>query len=449
MSEIKLPGGLHRRLDKISAYSTPRNHDHTTDISATDNVKDNNVVLCGICASNRSAYTCPRCNVKYCSRLCYQAESHSSCAETFYRDCCLESLGEVGGADDRQDRAKVANFLKADLQAREEEEGEEEEAETTTTTATDLSDRIFDLDLDSEADLDRLWDRLTPAEKADFEARLASGDAAQWVLAGGGGGGGALSSSSEGLSIPWWEAPLIEEAEVTGSESPSKSDSRRRPPPPIFSKIMPLSSLTKSKPSPTVPNNLVNILFAYAYCWRLYDGAHGESAEAAAEFLRDLLAVSNVLNEEKNENYSSVAAAIAAAVMRLGSSDGGDRALFCSNDFTAVAMEDVAALCSKGKEAAARALSDARAAAKRTPTGAAGERTISVEPEAEETAKRKRKTTTGIVKKLEFYMGWAAEYGEERLGGLSAAVGREASAYRKKIHSVQMQTKVRETSETD
>merc|ERR1719193_2307683 len=108
-------------------------------------------------------------------------------------------------------------------------------------------------------------------------------------------------------------------------------------------------------------------------------------------------------------------------------------------------MDDVAALCSKGKEAAARALSDARAAAKMTPTGAAGERTISVEPEAEETAKRKRKTTIGIVKKLEFYTGWAAEYGEERLGGLSAAVGREASAYRKKIHSVQMQTKVRET----
>ena len=234
MSDVKLPGGLHKRIDKTPA----------TNAAASS--------LCGICSQNPSSYTCPRCNVKYCSRACYQAEGHSSCSETFHRDCCLESLGEVSGENDKEDREKIARFLKADLKAKEtgeECEGKEEEDEEEKTingvASSDLSDRIGNLDLDNDDDLNELWDRLTPAEKDDFERRLQSGEAAKWVLSGGGGGGdGAGAGSGSGdddddddsyteLNIPWWQLALV----VAEDE---RRSSKHRPPPEIYAKIRPL-----------------------------------------------------------------------------------------------------------------------------------------------------------------------------------------------------------------
>ena len=427
MTDIKLPGGLHKRIDK-SAPTAPTS------------------TLCGICSENPPSYTCPKCNVKYCSRVCYQSEGHSSCSETFYRNCCLEGLGEVSADDDKEDREKIAKFLKADLRAK--ETGKEGDEEEDGVASSDLSDRIGSLDLDDEGDLDQLWDRLTPSEKEDFERQLQSGEAATWVLGGGGGGEEVEEDEEESeLSIPWWQSPL-----VVATSDDQKHVSKHRPPPEIYAKIRPLSSLINSKPSSTIPNNLVNILFAYSYCWRLYNGDHGESAESAAEFLEDFLALCNVVNAEKNDIYPSVAASLCAAVSRLGGGGGigggDDRALFCSNDFTAGAIEDVAQLCGKGDEAVARALSDVRAAAKATAkskkTAAAA---VVGDRSSKEAAKAKR--YNAVAKKLEFYLGWVVEGGRECLDSLAICARREARAYRKKIESLQIQSRVRESGELD
>ena len=40
-------------------------------------------------------YTCPRCNVRYCSLECYRSEKHGGCSEAFYHDCVVEDLADT------------------------------------------------------------------------------------------------------------------------------------------------------------------------------------------------------------------------------------------------------------------------------------------------------------------------------------------------------------------
>merc|ERR1711942_32795 len=89
-----------------------------------------------------------------------------------------------------------------------ETEAEEEEEEGF--ASQHLSERIANLDLDDERDLDRLWERLTPAEKAEFESQLRSGEAATWLMEGRG-SGEETREDSLGVATPWWKGPLIVE----------------------------------------------------------------------------------------------------------------------------------------------------------------------------------------------------------------------------------------------
>ncbi|KAJ8315934.1 hypothetical protein KUTeg_005948 [Tegillarca granosa] len=46
--------------------------------------------FCKICLKDESQYTCPRCNIQYCSVDCYKSEKHVDCSEAFYKDCFME-----------------------------------------------------------------------------------------------------------------------------------------------------------------------------------------------------------------------------------------------------------------------------------------------------------------------------------------------------------------------
>ena len=103
----------------------------------------------------------------------------------------------------------------------------------------------------------------------------------------------------------------------------------------------------------------------------------------------------------------------------------------------------MAHLCGRGVDFVARALSDVRAAAKTTARAnkaAARERSKDA---------AKAKSFNAIVKKLEFYLGWVVEGGADCLDSLAICARREARAYRKKIESLQIQTRIRESGEWD
>uniref|UniRef100_A0A9W3HJL9 Zinc finger HIT domain-containing protein 2-like n=1 Tax=Camelus bactrianus TaxID=9837 RepID=A0A9W3HJL9_CAMBA len=77
---------------------------------------------CGFCPAGETQparYTCPRCNVPYCSLRCYRA--HGTCAEDFYRD---QVLGELRGRSASPSR--LASALRRLRQQRETEDDPED-----------------------------------------------------------------------------------------------------------------------------------------------------------------------------------------------------------------------------------------------------------------------------------------------------------------------------------
>lgn len=66
--------------------------------------------ICKICKSKPSCYTCPRCNLHYCSLACYQSPDHSVCSETFYKESVLKELKDMGTAEN-EGRKKMQDML--------------------------------------------------------------------------------------------------------------------------------------------------------------------------------------------------------------------------------------------------------------------------------------------------------------------------------------------------
>ncbi|KAK6456871.1 uncharacterized protein RJT20DRAFT_35044 [Scheffersomyces xylosifermentans] len=42
-------------------------------------------IVCGLCNESASKYTCPKCQVLYCSLACYKSKKHESCSEQFFK----------------------------------------------------------------------------------------------------------------------------------------------------------------------------------------------------------------------------------------------------------------------------------------------------------------------------------------------------------------------------
>ncbi|XP_068183677.1 zinc finger HIT domain-containing protein 2 [Antennarius striatus] len=76
------------------AYLSPaktREEERTVDSSNIDRSG-----VCMFCKCKPSCYTCPRCNLHYCSLACYQSPDHSLCSEEFYKEAVLRELKTMG-----------------------------------------------------------------------------------------------------------------------------------------------------------------------------------------------------------------------------------------------------------------------------------------------------------------------------------------------------------------
>ncbi|XP_006861006.1 PREDICTED: zinc finger HIT domain-containing protein 2 [Chrysochloris asiatica] len=264
---------------------------------------------CGFCPvgeTQPARYTCPRCNVPYCSLRCYRA--HGSCAEDFYRD---QVLGELRGRTSSPSR--LASALRR-LRQQQETEDEPEEAGLNPGPAPGgLSD---------------LWERLTPAEKAAFEQLLSRGEAGRLLPP----------------WRPWWwarvsEPRLLEELEddTSGSNAaeldpgpsrtpsePAKESATAGEPeaaetvhgdapgtdaPTVPTRIPALANLSRSPVSPLVRFQLPNVLFAYAHTLALY---HGGDQALLPDFCATLLSVSGALGAQ--QVFASTEEALQAAI---------------------------------------------------------------------------------------------------------------------------------------
>ncbi|KAF6107229.1 zinc finger HIT-type containing 2 [Phyllostomus discolor] len=264
-------------------------------------------VFCPAGEARAARYTCPRCNVPYCSLRCYRA--HGTCAEGFYRD---QVLGELRGRSASPSR--LASALRRLRQQRETED-EPQDAGLRPGPAP--------------GGLVGLWERLAPAEKAAFERLLNRGEAGRllppwrpWWW--GRGAGPRLLEELDGT--PGGEAGELEPAPVTAPPGPAKDaaaseesdlgDALGACTPAVPTQIPTLASLSRGRASPLVCFQLPNVLFAYAHTLALY---HGGDDALLSDFCATLLGVSGALGAQ--QVFASAEEALLAAAHVL---EGGE-----------------------------------------------------------------------------------------------------------------------------
>ncbi|KZP30636.1 hypothetical protein FIBSPDRAFT_814946 [Athelia psychrophila] len=230
----------------------------TTPIVATEPEPNGptDTIPCGLCRRQFSKYTCPTCNVGYCSLTCFRSEAHSQCSETFYRKE-VESGIQAEPSKSTAEKMQMMELLKRlEKESAEEdpnmlEESEEDEEDD----EDDLAQRLEGMDLES-VQTEQLWEMLTPEERKKFMKALDNPDSelAQQLLA-------SEELESDRME-PWWEAPSID----------SDSDSQRLPKrrfgvKPAVIVIPSVNPGTPQTPSPLI-YNILAVFVAYAYATR-------------------------------------------------------------------------------------------------------------------------------------------------------------------------------------
>ncbi|KAG8220815.1 hypothetical protein J3R82DRAFT_2260 [Butyriboletus roseoflavus] len=156
-------------------------------------------VSCGICRRQISRYTCPSCNLFYCSLNCFRSESHSRCSETFYRKE-IELGIKSGSSKTEGDKSKIIELLKRiEDQSAADEDGlfhhsDEEDEEDS------FVHRFSVIDI-SSASADDLLRLLTKKERDKFFIALEdpSSGLVQELLE--------SAEIKKTGRLPWWEVP--------------------------------------------------------------------------------------------------------------------------------------------------------------------------------------------------------------------------------------------------
>ncbi|KZT07481.1 uncharacterized protein LAESUDRAFT_724932 [Laetiporus sulphureus 93-53] len=223
-------------------------------------------IPCAICRRQFSKYTCPGCNVPYCSLTCFRSEAHAECSESFYRKE-IESDVRSAPSKTAEERQKMMELLKhfeedsmddsvlGALQGEEDEDG-----------GTDLAERVGGLDLDS-ASYDELWAALTPEERGKFSKALSdpNSELAKQLLT--------SEELKQELIEPWWESPSDAELNESKPTAASRNLQKRK-----YGKLpdiieVPPSIISTSQSPGKVPlllYNLCAICITYAYLNRYF-----------------------------------------------------------------------------------------------------------------------------------------------------------------------------------
>lgn len=210
--------------------------------------------LCAICQCDNANYQCPRCNIRYCSMKCYKDKTHMECTEAFYKDNIAEELKSQ--PIDASKREHMLRQLRAFEEGNEDfvdSDDEEEDDEN------DISRRFDDLDIDS-ADVQSIWDRLTPEEQQKFFNMIDSRNPElEQVLK---------------MYVPWWETPyeLVKEVDSTAEDDSNK-------PPELPETLPTFDAQVISRPTFGLILNLIHCLMVYAYLQRHSLGELHDSAQ--------------------------------------------------------------------------------------------------------------------------------------------------------------------------
>ncbi|ODN80965.1 hypothetical protein L202_03077 [Cryptococcus amylolentus CBS 6039] len=158
--------------------------------------------ICGICRKGDSRYTCPRCNVAYCSLDCFRSETHDQCSEPFYKTTVLDSISadpKVGLEEKKQMMDMLRRFEETEAEGGNglEEVGSEAEDED-----EELIKLFEGVDIESMGSND-IFKLLPPKHREAFIQALQNPDSEDTKAL--------LEAASQDLLpqppdvLPWWE----------------------------------------------------------------------------------------------------------------------------------------------------------------------------------------------------------------------------------------------------
>ncbi|TFK74959.1 hypothetical protein BDN72DRAFT_892650 [Pluteus cervinus] len=216
-------------------------------------------VICRLCRRQFSKYTCPTCNVPYCSLVCFRNESHAQCSEVFYKKE-VELDIETGPSKTVEERERMMDILRKFENANQEEDPESFYAEgddsNDETAALDLARKLGSINLDT-AKSEALWSVLTPEQRNKFLKAVDNPESelAKQLLA-----SETLEDERRG---PWWEGSTLSEDEI--KVDPHSGHRFGERPSPMKIPV----SMVKDPPSgPSLVFNMAGICIAYAYVTR-------------------------------------------------------------------------------------------------------------------------------------------------------------------------------------
>ncbi|XP_073043016.1 uncharacterized protein [Primulina eburnea] len=243
----------------------------------------NSRIICRVCEKQFTQYTCPRCNIRYCSLQCYKSHN-PRCTESFMKENVVQELQQL--QPDEASKKKMLDILKRF----------HEEAEKSCMDG-DESDSFL-----SEETIQKIiyggrlgYNELSTEENKHFHRAIASGE---------------LSKMIEPWN-PWWlkpstkyislssygtqlVRPALKQDLVASSEDVANGDQWHDMLSGPETPIPPLNQLTATKPSPLLTVHAVDIIYCYCFTLRLYNG---DWKSDAFESATTLLMVSSVLDQ--------------------------------------------------------------------------------------------------------------------------------------------------------
>lgn len=255
-------------------------------------------------------YTCPRCNIVYCSVACYQSPVHLQCSEEFYKNCVAEEMAMrkqmrsgtldniPGMSDDMKQMYEILKRMDStqpDFDISEEEldsdDDDNNEGNENPNQSVELSERMNGVDLN---DADAVWGKLTESERKEFGQIIKDEDVTAILP----------------TFNPWWENKIqkVMITEVNDDQSTAASGTEHQYSqlhhPNVIETQLDFTNMTKKPPSKCVAHNIINVLAAYTSTVRFFYGEHSTNSYEAVNYL---LAVCANLRVNANFNDTSLA----------------------------------------------------------------------------------------------------------------------------------------------
>lgn len=247
---------------------------------------------CRICSQHVSRYTCPRCQVPYCSVDCYRnhtatnSEDVSDCTEAFYQNR-VQSIQQLETREHNEDTHKLLSRQYEQSLVSEDDDVSTEELYT-------LLSALEEQQGDDNIDQEQLLSLLSPTLRATFEKDMQNGSLQKLVLE---------------TWYPWWRRELgdgeddrdRDESSASMLQRTKKKSSRT-----LDERLLKIPSfdfIRKSGPEPQLLFNAVDIIYSICWTLRLYHGAHNAASQLAMDAAATLVSNSQVLKQDARYDH--------------------------------------------------------------------------------------------------------------------------------------------------